>query len=74
MLFASWTYPNKGPVTEVVDSAEEPKLVEEKIGSCHSALVWRGQRKHKNILRSLSVIKNIQVQLNIQSIKKSRIQ
>lgn len=34
-----WTYPNKGPVTKVVDGAEEPKLVEEKIGSCHSALV-----------------------------------
>lgn len=36
-----WTYPDKDPVTEVVDGAEEPELVEEKIGSCHNALVWK---------------------------------
>lgn len=44
-----WTYPNKGPVTKVVDGAKEPELVEEKIGSCHGALVWMRQRKHKNM-------------------------
>lgn len=44
-----WTYPDKGPVTKVIDGAEEPELVQEKIGSCNSALVWKGQRKHRNI-------------------------
>lgn len=38
-----WTYPNKGPVTKIVDGAEEPELVEEKIGSGHCALVWKGR-------------------------------
>lgn len=33
------TYHNKGPVTEVVDRAEEPEFVKKKIGPCHSALV-----------------------------------
>ncbi len=51
-----WTYPNKGPVTKVVDGAEEPELVEEKIGPGHNALVWKGQRKHKNILLNRAVI------------------
>lgn len=35
MMMASylhhWTYPNKGPVTKVVNGAEEPKLVKEKV-------------------------------------------
>lgn len=34
-----WTYPNKGPVTKVVNGAEEPKLVKEKICSGHGALI-----------------------------------
>lgn len=33
------TYCKKCPVAKVVDSAEEPKFVEEKIRSCHCALV-----------------------------------
>lgn len=33
------TYPNEGPVTKVIDGAEKPELVEEKIRSCHGALV-----------------------------------
>lgn len=35
------TYCKKYPVAEVVDSAEEPKLVEEEIRSCHCALVCK---------------------------------
>lgn len=35
------TYPNKGPVSKVVDGTEEPKLVEEKIRPGHNALVWK---------------------------------
>lgn len=34
-----WTHRNKSPVTKVIDGAEEPEFVEEKIGSSHSALV-----------------------------------
>ena len=34
-----WTHPNERPVTKVVDGAEEPELVEEKVGSCHGALI-----------------------------------
>lgn len=33
------TYPNERPVAEVVDGAEEPELVEEQVGSRHSAFV-----------------------------------
>lgn len=51
-----WTYPNKGPVTKVVDCAEEPELVEEKIGSCHSALVWKGQRNHKKTFSKILLL------------------
>lgn len=37
------TYRDKGPVTEVVNGAEEPELVQEKVGSCHGALIWKGR-------------------------------
>lgn len=42
-----WTHRNKSPVTKVIDCAEEPEFVEEKIGSGHSALVWKRQEKQK---------------------------
>lgn len=61
------THPNEGPVTKVVDCAEEPELVEEKIGSCHDALVWRGQRKtQKHPDKSHLLIKSIQIHIKIQ--------
>lgn len=34
-----WTYSNKSPVPKVVDGAEEPELVKEKIRPCDSALI-----------------------------------
>lgn len=52
--FHLWTYPDKGPVTKVVDGAEEPEFVEEKIRPCHGALIWKRQEKHKNILLTLT--------------------
>lgn len=44
-----WTYRNKSPVTKVIDCAEEPEFVEEQIGSCHSALVWKRQETKENV-------------------------
>lgn len=37
------TYRDEGPVAEVVNGAEEPELVQEKVGSCHGALIWKGR-------------------------------
>lgn len=45
LLFATFTltYHDKGPVAKVVNGAEEPELVQEKVGSCHGALIWKGR-------------------------------
>lgn len=47
--FPHWTYPDEGPVPEVVDGAEEPELVQEQVGSCDDALIWKGHREHTHI-------------------------
>lgn len=46
-----WTYRNESPVPKVIDCAEEPEFVEEQIGSCHSALVWKRQERKENVVQ-----------------------
>lgn len=58
MLVQPWTYRNKSPVAKVIDCAEEPEFVEEKIGSCHGALVWKRQGKTENEVKKMNLYTN----------------